>query len=112
MTNNKESYEELDFGPIHIERVGRVIKIKSNWKEYEYQKFMNNVKNKRTELKKEIDEKIGELLQLVKTCDTFELLAPISVINLTSDPETYTEITHTGNESIVEYLIKIGRAHV
>ena len=107
MTDNKESYEELDFGPIHIERIGRVIKIKSNWKEPEYQEFMKNVKNKRPELKKAIDEKICELLQLVKIYEPLELLAPISVINLTSDPETYTEITHTGNESIVEYLISI-----
>jgi hypothetical protein len=107
MKEEKISREELDFGPIHIERIGRVIRIKSNWKEYEHQKFMNDVKNKRPELKKEIDNKIDELLQAVKTYDPFELLAPISVVNLTSDPEAYTEITHTGNESIVEYLFSI-----
>ena len=105
--DSKENYERLDFGPIQIERIGRIIKIKSNWEENQHIKFMDDIKNKRPKFKKEIDEKIEELLKIVKEYNPLELLTPISVLNITSDPETYTEITHKGNESIVEYLLSI-----
>ena len=106
-TDNKKDYEKLNLGPIEIERIGRVIKIKSNWKENQHKKFIDDIKNKRPKLKKEIDEKIEELLKIVREYNPLELLAPISVINITSNPETYTEITHKGNEPIVEYLLSI-----
>ena len=102
-----ENYERLNFEPIQIERIGRIIKIKSNWEENQHKKFMDDIKNKRPKFKKEIDEKIEELLKIVKEYNPLELLTPISVLNITSDPENYTEITHKGNESIVEYLLSI-----
>ena len=59
---SKENYERLNFEPIQIERIGRIIKIKSNWEENQHKKFMDDIKNKRPKFKKEIDEKIEELL--------------------------------------------------
>ena len=98
------NYEGYTYGPIRVERAGRVIKVSSYWEPGQFEKFKERVKNERPKFKREIDKKIGEALSLIRQYEPLELLANISTTNLFVDPEEhYKEVTHERNECYVEY---------
>ena len=104
MTNEKE-HDEYQLGPIDVKRTGRSLRVSSRWDPPEHKEFLERIRIERPNIKKKVDDCIHELLEIVRIYDPLKLIAPISVVNLTMDPETYSEATHRGDESIVEYLL-------
>jgi len=101
---DKDNYERYNYGPLTVERIGRVIKVSSNWEPGQFEKFKGRIKNERPKFKREIDKKIGEALSLIRQFEPLELLANISTMNLFVDPEEhYKEVAHERNECYVEY---------
>ncbi len=106
----KSEREVLQLGPITVERDGRIIVMRSNWDPEEHTKFMQQIKRGRPNFKREIDDKIQRLADLVKEHDPLITLTDISLMNLLADPEEYREITHTGSEAKVELLMSVATA--
>src|SRR5665648_1013081 len=105
---NPNNYEGYTYGPVKVERVGRVVKVSSNWELGQFKKFKERVKNERPKFKKVIDRKIDEVLSLIRQFEPFELLASTSIKNLFADPEEYyKEVTHKRNECYTEYALAL-----
>lgn len=102
--------EVLQLGPITIERIGRLIYMRSNWDPEEHRRYMQQVKQARPRFKRDIDDKIQRLSNLVKEYNSLVLLTAMSLTNLFADPENYRETTHTGSEAKVELLMSIATA--
>jgi len=98
-----EDYEGFAFGPIKIERIGRLVQFSSDWKPGEFEEFISEVKAKRPEHKKAINKKIKEVLKIIEDFDPLELLSTVSARNCFADPEEYGESTHEGRECYVEF---------
>lgn len=98
-----KDYEGYRYGPLKLERFGRIVSISSDWKPGQHEKFMQRLRGKRPQLKKEIDQKITQLLRLIEQFEPLELLSTVSAKNCFADPEEYSEITHQGRECYVEY---------
>ncbi len=96
-------YEGYRYGPIRLERFGRVVRITSQWGPGQFERYREEIRSKRPDLKKTIDTKITELLSLTDQFDPLQLLATVSAKNCFFDPETYKETTHEGKECYVEY---------
>jgi hypothetical protein len=92
---NPNNYEGYTYGPVKVERVGRVVKVSSHWEPGQFEKFKERIKNERPKFKKAIDRKIDEVLSLIRQFEPLELLASASIKNLFADPEEhYKEVTH------------------
>ena len=105
---NPKNYEGYTYGPVKVERVGRVVKVSSNWEPGQFKKFKERIKNERPKFKKAIDRKIDEVLSLIRQFEPFELLASASIKNLFADPEEhYKEVAHKRNECYVEYALAL-----
>lgn len=106
-------YEGFSYGPIRVERFGRLVRIRSEWEPGQFEKFRESVKNRRSEFKIEIDQKVAGLLSLIQEFDPMQLLSVVSIRNCFADPETYRETTHEGRECYVEYAqsLILGREH-
>jgi len=63
-------YEGFSYGPLKIERFGREIRYSSHWKPGQHKKHMEYIRDKRPEFKKEINEKISEILTLADKLQT------------------------------------------
>jgi len=101
---NPTNYEGYTYGPVKVERIGRVVKVSSNWEPGQFEKFKGRIKDERPKFKKAIDRKIDEVLSLIRQFEPLELLASASIKNLFADPEEhYKEVTHERNECYVEY---------
>jgi len=101
---NKDIYEGYTYGPVKVERIGRVVKVSSNWEPGQREKFKERIKNGRPKFKKSIDIKIEEVLSLISQFEPLELLASVSIKNIFVDPEEhYKEVTHERNEIYIEY---------
>ena len=74
----QKNYEGFSYGPITVERQGREIYLSSDWDERDFNKHMKIIKNERPRIKKLINNKIEELLEIIKTFDPLQL---IKVIN-------------------------------
>lgn len=98
-----KDYEGYRYGPLKLERFGRIVSISSDWKPGQHEKFIQRLRDKRPQLKKEIDQKITQLLSLIEQFEPLELLSTVSAKNCFADPEEYSEITHQGRECYVEY---------
>jgi len=98
-----KDYEGYRYGPLKLERFGRIVSISSDWKPGQHEKFIQRLRGKRPQLKKEIDQKITQLLSLIEQFEPLELLSTVSAKNCFADPEEYSEITHQGRECYVEY---------
>ncbi len=108
---SKKDYEGFTYGPFKVERFGRYLKYSTDWKPGEHKKYIEHVKSKRPELKKDIDAKIQELLKIIEENDPFELLSTVSYKNCFVDPEEYRESTHEGRECYVEYALSMILGH-
>ncbi len=104
---NPENYEGYSYGPLKLERIGRVVRMSSHWEQKEFEEYKEKVKKERPNFKKAIDEKIIELIALVNQYEPLELLSTISVKNCFADPETYTESTYEGRECFVEFALSL-----
>ncbi|MEW6672144.1 MAG: SEC-C metal-binding domain-containing protein [Thermodesulfobacteriota bacterium] len=102
-----KDYEGYRYGPLKLERFGRYVRIRSDWKSGEFKKHIDYVRKKRPEHKKEIDNKIAQLISLINTYEPFELLSTLSFKNCFTDPEKYRETTHEGRECYVEYALSL-----
>ncbi len=98
-----KDYEGYRYGPLKLERFGRIVSVSSDWKPGQHEEFMQRLRDKRPQLKKEIDQKITQLLGLIEQFEPLELLSTVSAKNCFADPEEYSEITHQGREFYVEY---------
>ena len=98
-----KDYEGYRYGPLKLERFGRIVSASSDWKPGQHEKFMRRLRGKRPQLKREIDQKITQLLRLIRQFEPLELLSIVSKKNCFADPGEYSEITHQGREFYVEY---------
>lgn len=97
------NYEVVNYGPLRMERIGRVLTLSSHWEPGEFQEYVQRVKAHRSELREDINKKISELAQILEQYDPLELLSAIAIKNVFANPETYKESSHEGKESYVEY---------
>lgn len=51
-----------------------------------------------------IQRHAGELEKLLEEYDSFDIIANLSFMNLSADPETYKEYAHEGLQAYVEYI--------
>jgi len=98
-----KDYEGYSYGPLRLERIGQTIRMGSNWKPGQFEVYIQRVRNKRPDFKREINKKISELVLLIKQFEPLELLSAVSIRNCFGNLEGYKEITHEGKESYVEY---------
>jgi hypothetical protein len=102
--------EIFQLGPVTIERIGRVVSFRSSWDKDEHQKFLQDIRENRPNLKQQINEEIQLIRTILTEYDSLQILTDISMRNLTGDPEEYREITHEGSEAKVELLMSIATA--
>ncbi|HUS49254.1 MAG TPA: hypothetical protein VMZ91_03770, partial [Candidatus Paceibacterota bacterium] len=70
---NPNNYEGYIHGPVKVERIGRVVKVSSNWEPGQLEMSKERIKNERPEFKKSIDIKIDEVLSLISQFEPLEL---------------------------------------
>lgn len=102
-----KSYEVEQYGPLKLERLGRYVRLSSDWEPGEFEKHIENVKEHQEPFKKEINEKIRELITIVEQYDPLELLSTVAVRNVFADAEAFSESTHKGKEAYIEYALSI-----
>lgn len=107
----KGDHEYFQLGPIRVERVGRFVRMSSNWNPGEFEKHMEFLREKRGELSVEINQKIREILELIEQNDPLELLTTVAIQNCFADPEQYSESTHEGKEAYIEYAQSLVMGH-
>src|SRR5260370_38986507 len=95
------------FGPIRLERSGRFVALRSHWPPGEFEKYIERVKAHQEPFRQEITDEIQELIMIMRQCNPLELLSVLAFKNVFASPETYTESTHRGRESYVEYALSI-----
>jgi hypothetical protein len=96
-------YEGYSYGPIKVERIGRVVSISSNWEPERFKNFIERIRCKRPELKRRIGQNIDKLLSLIAKYEPLELLSTVSAKNCIGNPEEYKESTYEGKECYAEY---------
>ncbi|MBV1766698.1 MAG: hypothetical protein KUA29_00040, partial [Methanobacterium sp.] len=102
-----EKMDKYNLASLKVEDIEIGKLISSSLKPEDYKKHIQEIKDKRPEIKKNIKKNINEIIPLIKEYDPFELLTCISLKNLILDPETYKESTHHGKESYVEYALSL-----
>ncbi|KNZ68664.1 Preprotein translocase subunit SecA [Thermincola ferriacetica] len=107
----KDDYECFQQGPIKVERIGRFVRMSSDWRPGEFEKHIQFMQENRSELQAEINRKIGEILDLIEQYDPLELMTTVSTKNCFSDPEQYSEPTHEGKEAYMEYAQSLIMGH-
>lgn len=105
---NNESYQ---YGPLKIEREGRLVKLSSHWPEGKHEEFIQNLKEKRPAVRKEIDDKINRLMSIIGEFNPFDLLFSIAIRNCFYDPENYRESADTRQDCYVEYAQSLILSH-
>jgi hypothetical protein len=99
--------EIYQFGPLRLERSGRFVALSSHWPPGEFEKYIARVKAHQEPFRKEITDEIQELIKIMRQCNPLELLSVLAFKNVFANPETYTESTHKGKESYVEYALSL-----
>ena len=102
-----EDYEVAQFGPLRLERSGRFVRLSSHWEPGEFEKHIELLRANREPFRDEINSKIKELVALFEQYSPIELLSALAPKHVFADPETFTESTHEGKESYVEYALSI-----
>src|SRR5574338_405212 len=100
-----EDYEVAQYGPLRLERSGRFIRMSSYWERGEFEKHIEVLKANREPFRNEINSKIKEIVALFEQYSPLELLSALAPKHVFADPETFTESTHEGKESYVEYAL-------
>lgn len=108
LTKDHEAYQH---GPFRIERVGRMVSFSSHWKPGQFEEWARDIKDRRPEIKSQIDAKIAEFLSVIRENDSLTLLESVSMQNLLFDPEEYRESAHEGVEAYVEYALSAILGH-
>jgi len=52
-----KDYEGYSYGPLRLERIGQTIRMGSNWKPGQFEVYIQRVRNKRPDFKREINKK-------------------------------------------------------
>src|ERR1700720_791228 len=97
--------EVYQYGPLRLERMGRYVGLSSQWPPGEFEKHIARVKAHKEPFKKEITDKVTALRSLMTEFDPLELISYLAFKNVFANPETFTESTHEGRESYVEYAL-------
>ena len=96
---------------IEYEIMGNGLSLSSKMEPEEFEKYIEDIKAKRPEIKKKIDENIQKASSIIKQYDPFMLLHSIALDNLFTDMEKYSESTHHGKEIYVEYALSLILGH-
>jgi len=99
--------EVYQYGPLRLERTGRYVGLSSNWPPGEFEKHIARVKAHKQPFREEITGKVKELISLMADLDPLELVSHLAFNNVFADPETFSESTHQGRESYVEYALSL-----
>lgn len=102
-----EDREVVDLGPIRIERVGRVLYMRSNLDADSHAQQMERWRDHRPDFKKSIDDEIQRLRELLTANNPLSVLGHIASVNLFGNPEEYRETTHEGSEASVELAMSL-----
>ena len=100
--DDHQDYEGVRYGPITMERHGRFMRMSSEWNKIERERFLQNMKDQRPILKEKINQKILELLSLIKQVNPLPLLTMIS-LDCMIDPETFSEMEYGPRDAYAEY---------
>ncbi len=95
--------ESYNFGPFTIERIGRNTIYKSNLSKKEHIENIQRIKDNRPKHKKEIDDKITRLIEIIETYDPFLLMQKIVSDYKISNLEDYKESEEKRLEVFIEY---------
>ena len=100
------NFDEIyDYGPITFGRKGRQTFIVSNFEKEKHEKMIGDIKSDLPNFKQEVDELLIEIENLiVQNLNPLDALGQISLINLTGDPEKYSESSFKGKQFFVELV--------
>ncbi len=108
MSKKINNYESLAWGPIQVERNGRMISIKNNATTEEYNNFIDGLANGYESYVQEINNLINEIKQYISKCNPLELLKYayhnffMSILGITSEVQQTKEQVYMGRE--IEYI--------
>lgn len=107
------NFDEIyDYGPITFGRKGRQTFIVSNFEKEKHEKMIGDIKSDLPNFKQEVDELLIEIENLiVQNLNPLDALGQISLINLTGDPEKYSESSFKGKQFFVELVHNIILKH-
>ncbi len=92
--------------PLGASLQGRVVELRSSWKPGEFEAMRASLPARRAELRIEIGKRVEELVGTIRSYAPLSLIGPLFIKNCMGDPEAYSEPTHEGVESYVEYGIR------
>lgn len=98
-----EAEEVYRYGPLEMRHSGRNVTLSTEWKPGEYERYVSETIAERPRQKERINEKIEEVLSIVRQYDPFELLAMLAVTNTLVDSENYTESSQENRLPHAEY---------
>ena len=99
-----KTHEVLVGKGIRIERHGRFIRFDTQRTESEHKEILTKLAGLSISLEKDIPQKAEQLRKQLNAYNSFDIIANISFINLSIDPEKYKEYEHEGLQFVVEYI--------
>jgi hypothetical protein len=104
---NPNDYEGYQYGPLTLERYGKYVLLKSNWKPQEHKEYIEKITANQDNYKSEINSKIQDLINIAESHNPLELLSALAPENVFANPETFKESTSEIKEHFVEYALSI-----
>ena len=86
-----EPHEVYQHGPFQLGQMGRMASLSTNWGTAEHEKYVGDVLTDRPQHKERINEKVEEILSIVRRYDLYDLIAAVAANNTFVNPESYTE---------------------
>lgn len=93
--------------PIEISRDGRFLAVKSNLTSEDLSELWKSLREGRDGMRDEITSRIGALRDYIGAHDPHSVLGPLAFRHLLVDPESYSEPSHLGRESHVEFALNL-----
>ncbi len=104
------SARTANLGPLTVTQAGNVLHLKSNLSASDLAEMHQRMREHRPELKDSIDKKVGELLELLASCNPLEIIAPLTLARQVRSPETSRESAETEPQADIDYLHSLAMA--
>ncbi|KKG13085.1 hypothetical protein [Methanosarcina sp. 2.H.A.1B.4] len=104
--------EIYDYGPITLGRKGRQTFIVSNFEKEKHEKMIDDIKSDLPNFKYEVDKLLDDIESfIVQNFNPLDALGHVSLVNLTGNPEEYSESSFKGKQFFVELVHNIILKH-
>lgn len=103
MSKHQEG-ESFEMNGLRVERFGRFMRLRNVRGPGEHREAMRRAARLREDLPQVIAQQVSELEVILDRYDPLDIIAHISFLNMSADPETYKEWAHEGQQANVEYV--------